>query len=341
MIRLRSRLYGLCLGLATALPFNWLSPQVASACDICAIYTATELRNFRLGLSIGAAEQFSRFTTLRDNGQQQDNPNDERLESSITQFILRYNLHPRLGVQINAPIITRNFRRLEPEGVVSDDENGPGDLSLLANFVAFSTVREESLFRLSLHGGIKLPTGSSSRLREELTDDDAHDTPFSSRLHPRHNDGASGTEGGLHGHDLALGTGSVDGLFGISAFSVWKRGFATLKLQYLLRSEGSYDYEYADEISWNGGPGVFLLAQHNYTLGLQMIISGDTKGTDRLKGQRVGDTGFTGLYLGPGLQWSWNSLSVDLAGDIPVVQNNTALQLVPDFRIRGGIVWSF
>jgi hypothetical protein len=46
--------------------------------------------------------------------------------------------------------------------------------------------------------GIKFPTGDSSRLEEEFEEVEIPGAP----------------ESGIHGHDLTLGTGSYDGIFG-------------------------------------------------------------------------------------------------------------------------------
>jgi hypothetical protein len=40
------------------------------------------------------------------------------------------------------------------------------------------------------------------------------------------------------------------------------------------------------------------------------------------------------------LTWHEN-LSAELAADFPVALNNTALQIVPDYRIRGALSWRF
>ena len=84
----------------------------AQACDVCAIYTATEQRESRAGFRIGVAEQFTRFATMQDDGHKIDNPG-EHLNSSITQLILGYDVHSRFGVQLTIPLIERTFRRQE------------------------------------------------------------------------------------------------------------------------------------------------------------------------------------------------------------------------------------
>ena len=211
------------------------------------------------------------------------------------------------------------------------------DLSLLLNVQAFSTVTETSVFRLGLFGGLKLPSGNPNRLREELAEN-GHG----------HDDGPDdGEESGIHGHDLALGSGSVDGIIGTQFFYSWRRLFATGAVQYLIRTEGFIDYQYANDLIWYGGPGVFLFLGHNlfdedYSLGAQFVLSGETKGKDTLQGASVDDTSITSLYIGPAATFTWaTSLSANIRADLPVIQNNTGLQIIPDYRIFGGFTWRF
>jgi hypothetical protein len=56
----------------------------------------------------------------------------------------------------------------------------------------------------------------------------------------------------------------------------------------------------------------------------------------------MNDTAITALYIGPDIRLTWGtSLAANLAIDLPVLQHNTALQIVPDFRLRGGLTWRF
>jgi hypothetical protein len=72
------------------------------------------------------------------------------------------------------------------------------------------------------------------------------------------------------------------------------------------------------------------------------VLSGETKGKDTQQGERLDDTGITAFYVGPGINFTWGtSLAADVALDVPVVQDNTAVQIVPDYRIRGGLTWRF
>ena len=37
------------------------------------------------------------------------NPDNERLDSLTTQFVVAYQIHPRLRLQVNVPVIRNNF----------------------------------------------------------------------------------------------------------------------------------------------------------------------------------------------------------------------------------------
>lgn len=338
------------LGLALAVVLARSAPT--SACDICAVYTATEQRESRVGLRLGLATQYSHFNSLQDGGHDVPNPEGEYIESVTNQLVFGYQLTPRFSLQANLPIVVRQYRRVEQGGRVRGNVAGPGDLSLLANLLAYSAVTETSVFRFSLFGGLKLPTGDPAFLAEEL--DEGGEAAAVSAHHeaPAPGGGGSG-EGsggdehaheasGVHGHDLALGSGSVDGIVGGNLYLSWERLFFTGTLQYAARREGAFEYRYANDLSWSGGPGVYALLGHDYSLAVLAGLSGDTKGKDEQQGRRLDDTAVTNLYLGPAFQLTWGtSLFAEAGVDLPVVQHNTALQIVADYRVRTAAVWRF
>lgn len=273
-----------------------------------------------------------------------DNPG-ERLRSSITQVLLGYNLGPEWGLQVNLPIIYRSYSRIDSRGnLVSGSESGIGDLSLLGRWVPFRTVNERGLFRFTLFGGVKFPTGDSDLLAEELEpdiDDLIRDQFLSS---PSSLGGVfhDESQSGIHGHDLALGTGSYDGVVGGQLFASWDRFFWTASGQYTIRTEGSFDYRYANDLIFNTGPGYFAYLDHGWMIGLQGVVSGETKGKDELAGVPVDDTAATYLFAGPAIRVGYgSSLTAFVAADFPFVRHVTDLQIVPDHRIRAALVWRF
>lgn len=322
----------------------------ARACDICAVYTATTLTEGKVGMWVGIASQFTRFGTLQLDGNEVDNPG-EYVNSSITQLLFGYNPSQKLGLQVSVPVIVKDFRRQGDDGLESGTNSGIGDVAFTARWRAIDRATENTLFRLSALAGFKLPTGNTDALGEELEED--HDEVGAGGVGP--DDGHDEDEGhedddehegheasGVHGHDLNLGTGSYDGLVGATVFYSWKRLFFSAVLQYSLTSEGDFEYEYANSLLWRGGPGAYILLDPAYALSLQLDLPGETKGKDAQAGETVDDTAITALYAGPRLSFRYKrSISFELAGELPLIQHNSGLQIVPDYRIQTAFVWRF
>ncbi len=309
--------------LATAL----LPIPPTMACDLCAIYAAGQARGeLGKGYFAGANEQFTHYGTLQFEDNRVPNSADQFLDSSITQILFGYNFSDRLGVQANLPYIYRDFRRPEAGGIHHGNEQGLGDASLLLNYEAYRYEKRHATFACTVFGGLKLPTGSTSRLREETFEMEE----------------AQAIPSGIHGHDLTLGTGSYDGLVGSSLYGRYHRAFLAGSIQYAIRSEGDFDYRFANDLLWSAAPGFLLLLKDDYTLSLEANVSGEYKPRDEFRGAPAEDTGMTAVYMGPQLVFTWQTkVSAQLGLDIPVMLHNTALQIVPDHRVRAGLVWRF
>lgn len=312
----------------------------ADACDICAIYSATDVTEEKTGIRLGFAEQYTQFATEQLNGREQPNPFGEHLYSSNTQLFGGYQFNKWIGLQLNVPILVRSWRRVLEDGDIQESTRGGiGDIALVANLLAYDALWDNSIFRFTLLGGLKFPTGNADFLSEELAEQQADEEPAS----VKHGDEEHGTyQSGVHGHDLAFGSGSVDGIVGYTLYWSYYRFFMTAAMQYKATTEGSFDYQFANDLTWLGGPNYYLLLDHDYALSMGASLSGETKGLDTQKGQRLDDTGITALYVGPAFDFAWESrLSAEIAADLPVVLNNTAYQIVPDFRLRAALVWRF
>src|SRR6266516_1387352 len=304
----------------------------AMACDLCSVYSAMQARGeIDKGFTVGVAEQFTHYGTVQEDGHKVPNDLDQHLDSSISQLFAGYNFTDRFGVQVNLPIIHRSFLRADDSGGIErGTESGVGDVALVANFLAYRKATKKFSFAWTVHGGVKFPTGTSDRLQEEVDELTAPQPP------------PGAPESGIHGHDLALGSGSVDGIVGTGVFARRRRLFLSANAQYSIRSKGDFDYRYADDLAWWGGPGVFLALNESYTVALQLNVSGETKGRDTFQGAKADDTGITSVFLGPQISVTWGErLSAELGADLPVSIDNTALQTVPDYRVRAAVNWRF
>lgn len=315
--------------------------EPSPACDICAIYTGTVMQDERTGPWLSVAEQYSNFSTILTDGQHTPNPHNEWMRSSITQLVAGYSPTSWLAVQANVPLISREYRRLEDGVATRGDSSGLGDISFLVRAAPFSGPVGSALAHVEVLAGVKTPTGDSDRLAEELDEEPEEAmlaTDGTRPARPRH----SGHPSAVHGHDLALGSGSTDAIVGGNLHVSWKRVFVAAQLQYAIRTKGSYGYRYDNDLIWIGGPGFYLVTDHRWTASFQFVVSGENKGKDTQYGLPANDTAITAVYLGPGVGVTWlDHLNASLAVDLPVVQDVSGMQIVPNYRLRGGLTWRF
>jgi len=338
----------LCLSVFVA------APVTSRACDLCGCYTpqlntmpgmeSTHFFPWLAGWYGAVGEQFTRFATVQVDGSEVANPTGQYENSSITQLVAGYQINSRFALQMNLPLIYREFKR--PEGFQIDrgTVSGLGDISLLLKTVVFHyasparrsfefegknpvAVEHEPDFTVSaiLLTGIKFATGDSSQLEEEFHEVEIPGAP----------------ESGIHGHDLTLGTGSYDGIFGEQTALRYKNIFFETNIQFTLRGDGTHQYHFANDLVWAGGPGYYIVRNHETIFGVQFATSGEYKDVDRFRGKKAEDTGITSVFLGPRLVVSHGRWSAEVGAEFPVSIENTALQVVPDYRLRGGISVQF
>ncbi|MCX6925071.1 MAG: hypothetical protein NT154_17935 [Verrucomicrobia bacterium] len=303
----------------TVIVFAFLTAGVRAplACDLCAIYGAMEAQGGSgKGFFGGVAEQYTHFGTFQSSGHDATNPDGEYLHSLISQAFVGYNFNDRLGLQFNLPVIYRDYGK---DGAHSS-ESGIGDVSLIGNLRLYEKLTDDATFRWTALGGIKFPTGDSDKLNPAAPD-------FAE---------------GIGGHDLALGSGSFDGLVGTGFYIRWKRLFLTGSMQYAIRTEGDFGYQYANDWIWFGGPGTYLMLGHDWMLAVQALVSGESKGEDTINGVASNDTAITSVFLGPQLNFTWKDrLSAQIASDLPVSIFSSGEQIVPDYRVRAAFTWRF
>lgn len=330
----------------------------ASACDLCACDIPLIRLENRHGWHVGASEQYTSYESLRLDGRNIHNPSGQYFHSSITQILLGYDFNNRFGVQLNVPIIARTYRRVEEGRVENGSVSGLGDISLVAHFTPVRIERGDFLFTARLLGGIKFPTGDSDRLKEEAAhahepaeeEEVAHDVHEEAEgAEHGHEEEAHAAEAhadeepsGVHGHDLALGTGSVDGIFGADMHLQWKRLFLDAGVQVAVRGQGRHDYDYADDLSWHAGLGAVVFKGKELSVALEARFAGESKGEDKFRGQRLDDTAATNVYFGPHAVLTWQDrLSVDAGFGFPIRRENSGVQSAPDLRFQAAVNWQF
>src|SRR6266850_708770 len=279
----------------------------APACELCAIYRATNARGESTsGLLLTLSEQFVHYGTLQREGEPYHAfplLAEARLDTSLTHIVPTYNFSEQFGVSLNLPIIYRSFHRVQliPGQGEPEDETGTifglGDASLIGRWTPLRISEMKYSIVGSIFGGVKFPTGDTDRLDREVNQE-LQLPPIFQQTHAH-------ATGGVHQHDLTLGSGSFDAIFGAAITLRWDRWFLSSQGQYYLRTE-AHSYQFGDEIMISGGPGAYILLNKAATLTLQANASYDTMAADTILGQQSTETGFTAWYFGPQLNFTWH-----------------------------------
>ena len=113
-------------------------------------------------------------------------------------------------------------------------------------------------------------------------------------------------------------------------------------MQYAIRSEGEHDYRYDNDLTWTAGPGIFVINREDYTLAFQAVCSGEFKGKDEFRGRAADDTAINSVFVGGRVSGTWKDrFTAEVGLDVPVHVWNSAVQIVPDYRVRGTLSWAF
>lgn len=317
------------------------------ACELCAIYNANSASGqSSTGWLLSVAEQFIPFRTLQNDGKEFSMPDPDYLDSSITHIVPTYNFSSRFGLSLNLPIVYRSFKRTEVRYFTSgpsqvrtneDSELSLGDIALVGRWTAWEKSDMEYSVALNLLAGVKFPTGDTDLVEDEVEQARIYDT-----LVPPPHDPLGHSISGVHQHEISPGSGSFDGIFGVTLNTRWKRFFFNSQVQYYLRTEGEDTFEYGDELIVSGGPGGYVLLNDGFTLSLQALAVYDTLARAELLGRKSDNTGMTAWYMGPLVTLTWGErFSANAGADLPISIANNGFQNVPNFRFHAGFSYRF
>lgn len=297
------------------------------ACDSCGCHSPPELGDVHTGWSVGLYEQVTWFDTAKDEGQRIDNTYGQWEHSSTTQAIIDYRFNSQFSVTAFIPYISRSYRRIDNGATDTGTVAGLGDSSLLVSYRPYQFVDADAAASSTIQAGVKAPTGSASQLQGELPGSTFGDQDGNSLI---------------GGHDIALGDGAWDVELGGNAIARMGRWFASAQVFYVYHTEGAYFYRFANELSGGVSIGYFLQMEMRNHIGLQLNLTGDTKGHDWVAGQETPDTANHNVFLGPELTVLHDSSLTAMIGfDLPIYEHNSDAQLVPTWKIRGSVGWRF
>ena len=312
-----------------------ISVSNSYACDPCSLYNAARIQGLvPNSFTLSISEQNTSFD--RPNGSKSNDTKNGELvrEFSTTQFGLAYDLSQEVGFQLTIPVILRQYDQIKEYRSTTKSDFGIGDSTILTRYSFIQYRNQDWNIQGGLTAGVKLPTGDTGTLGK-ISQEEELNTKALSKIHHQIAS-ASG------GRALTLGTGSIDYILGANLFTRYQRFFYLNDLQYSIRREGDFNYEYANDLIFSSGPGYYLQVEHQDYMALRLALTGEFKGADRLNGSSVKASKISNIYLGPEFLFA---LSKDISGQIGVDVRTTGEEsgatVVPEFRVRAALAYRF
>ncbi len=263
-------------------------------------------------IGVGPTTIFSSATVVRGLGvYTRLSQGENRLTVWQAPLLALYSPRRDLNVAMSLPYVSKELTR---EDGRRRGAEGLGDASLFALYRFFRQDRPQGTIEATVLGGLKLPTGASER------------SDAQGRLPPA----------------LQPGTGSVDGLVGLSLGSISRRWGLYLGTLGKVNTEADA-FKAGDTISYN------LAVQYQLfpdwptpelsQLNLSLELVGITATRDTVQGASVPESGGTEFFLAPGLQYflgpQW---VIETAVEIPISRGlERSLGLKPDVIV----IWGF
>ena len=94
--------------------------------------------------------------------------------------------------------------------------------------------------------------------------------------------------------------------------------------------------------AWSAGPGYYFIRKPSTIVGVQVSRRlANTRTSIGFAGDVAADTGITSVFLGPRVIASRGNWSAEIQAEFPVHIQNTALQIVPDYRLQASVSLHF
>jgi hypothetical protein len=313
-----------------------LQAKLVLACDPCSVFNSALLQGYVPNtFTFSVSEQNTNFDRANDLKENSIKDGELVRDFSTTQLSFAYDATDRFGIQLNLPFIIRRYDQIKQYRSSTETDSGIGDLSLLGRYSFINYKSREWALIANLQAGIKLPTGDTGVL-EDVSEEEGGSTIEKSFFR---NHSIASTSGG---RALTFGTGSTDYIAGLNMFARYQRFLILSSAQYTIRTEGDFNYEFADDFLWSLASGYYIFLEHDFTMAGLMSLSGEHKGLDSIDDQLVEGSKVSNLYLGPGLLLAINKkIGAELNFDFRVTDEDSGAAVVPETRIRASLSYRF
>jgi hypothetical protein len=288
-----------------------------NACDFClASQGISPLEVGSSGMRIDV--RYLSVGTMYRDGSRTENAERE-LETHLTQqYSLFYALGNSVSLATLVPLPRRHSEAMSGQGaLVTGNQFGVGDVSVLARYKPFVGHGMESTYILSLVGGVKLPTGRT----------DGRDS-----------------QGGLLDAHVQLGTGSTDLLMGASGFAAIGQTAFIVNLLGGFAGKGSNGHQFGNSLNYDATVRYGILPEDydSPQLFATMSVNGELRGYERQDGAIDENSGGNVVYVSPGFQlFITPALTFELSYQYAIIHTLYGQQLGEDYRLMSGLQFLF
>lgn len=311
----------------------------ARACDTCSLVNIARSQGPQEGsLSLAVYEEFSSYRLDKEESSEPES-GEELRGISNTQLSVSYDLTKDISVALSLPILFRDVDSYSNYRAQRETKSGIGDMVISTSYYPYVDRRENGGTFFGLTAGLKLPTGDSGSLDSSDTENQAtRREVISARSVSESHLAHPVITGASSGQVLSEGSGSFDYIFGASFWFRRSRLLLPSYAQYTLRSEGDFDYRFADDLIVNFSPGYLFYLEQSKGFALHLSATFENKGSDRQNARSVSDTAFSDFYLGPQLTaFMDRNWTADLGVDWALSSSAHEGRTEPDYRLRAGL----
>lgn len=214
--------------------------------------------------------------TAYDGNDEVADASSRKLKTSINNLILRYGLGDNFDIRAVIPYTYKHMKQTYPKGAKKGQEltlknSGIGDAKVFVRYQILNQKKSDPVF-LAFGLGLKVPTGDTSKSFTTIQGEQKTPT-------------------------MQLGSGSWDIIGEIGMTKMLPNSRIDTYASYTFKNEGSYDYEFGDQINWNVGYSYAL----NRHFDLQCELNGFHIQKNKTNGKEIDNTGGNFIYLTPGI----------------------------------------
>lgn len=249
-----------------------------------------------------------------------DDPTTQDRDSRVWKFpqTIVHGFTERFAGIMTVPYLNKELRTVSGTERVIREDSGIGDISLLMKYKVYKQDSLGATSRLSLIGGLELPTGQSG------------ETDALGKL-PR---------------TRQLGSGSWDPIVGVAYTQATFDDEWDFNVTYQFNTEAT-KFEFGDvlkyTVAYQKRVWPWQLPERGLYTQLNLVLeaNGEWAQKNRSSGSEVDNSGGNTIFLSPGLQVAARSTIVEVSVQLPAIQTLNGNQTEKDYVLVGSVRRSF